>query len=59
MTWKDKREGPVENIKRDIDASMANVAEIVSSDSTDVHPYHSFHFGPENLLLSAHCVVQP
>lgn len=35
------------------------MAEVVSGDSTDIHPDFSFHFGPENLLLSAHCVVHP
>ena len=57
QTKREGREGPVENIKSDIDASMANVTKVVGSDSANIHPNLAFHFGLERLLLSAHCVV--
>lgn len=49
----------VENIKCDIDASVADMAEIVSGDSANVHAHQTLHFGLEHLLLLAHRVVQP
>lgn len=54
-----EREGPVEKIESDIDASVANMAEIVSGDSANVHAHFTFYFGLELLLVLAHGVVQP
>lgn len=50
---------PEENIEGDVDASVTNVAEIVSSDAANVHPDLAFDLGLEQLFLPAHRVVQP
>lgn len=54
-----EREGPVEKVESDIDASVANMAEIVSGDSANVHAHFTLYFGLELLLVLAHGVVQP
>lgn len=48
-----------ENIKGDIDASMADMAEIICGDAAHVHSHFTLHFGFKQLFLPTHRIVQP
>lgn len=50
---------PVKNIEGHVYTSMANVAEIVGGDSTNVHPHFTIRYWFEGLLLPRHRVVKP
>ena len=38
---------------------MADMAEIIGSDTAHIHAYFAFYLGLEHLLLPTHCIVQP
>jgi hypothetical protein len=41
---------PVEDVEGDVGTRVADVAKVVGSDATDVHPYLPLHPGLEGLL---------
>uniref|UniRef100_A0A2P2LL38 Uncharacterized protein MANES_03G012700 n=1 Tax=Rhizophora mucronata TaxID=61149 RepID=A0A2P2LL38_RHIMU len=49
----------VENIEGDIDASVANMAKVVSGYAANVNPDFALHFWYKHLFLSTHGVVEP
>ena len=48
---------PVEDVKGDGSAAMAKMAEVVCSDTTDVHGDFAINNGLQDLLLLSHGVV--
>lgn len=48
--------GPVEDVESNVGAGVADVAEIIGRDATDVHAHLALHPRLEELLLLAHRV---